>query len=315
MADRLEIAKQFMRETLAERDDIIGVMVQGSVPRGEETEISDIDIALYAKELTGEEIQNRWEDDIFIECHWGESTKGLNSLEEAMAHPVSATHMNDAIIIHDPTQHFTKLQRQVRNVYMEPKWLHMRLNLGLEYFRKFLAILQESIANADFHGIRDSVLWIASLSGSIPLFIEGITPSSTRMLAQLSRVAPGIRRIICELVYSLDITPEMTTALIDTCVAFVDLMGPTYADGAGRYMIRKVRSMAGHGEMCQAAFVMMHVNDKIIDENSKKAETLLRDWFERIGWVGNDALEMKITLAETLLHELETMVASQMAQD
>ena len=46
MVDRIEIAKKFIQEQLQKRDDIIGALVVGSVARGEETELSDIDLDL-----------------------------------------------------------------------------------------------------------------------------------------------------------------------------------------------------------------------------------------------------------------------------
>ena len=148
-------------------------------------------------------------------------------------------------------------------MFMEPKWLHRRLNLGLDYSRQFLTVLQDSIATADLHGIRDSLFRIATVSASLPLYLVGTTPSSTRLLAQVSAVAPETRRQICELLSSFDFTLEITTGLIDTCENYIHLMDRTYASGAGRYLIQKARFMAEHGERCEAAFVLLHVRGEI----------------------------------------------------
>lgn len=43
MVDRIQMAKQYLQELLAEQDDIVGSFVGGSVARGEWTESSDID--------------------------------------------------------------------------------------------------------------------------------------------------------------------------------------------------------------------------------------------------------------------------------
>ena len=52
MVNRLEIAKQFVQEQLGKRDDIIGVIVAGSVARGEDIEGSDIDLGFIVKGVT-----------------------------------------------------------------------------------------------------------------------------------------------------------------------------------------------------------------------------------------------------------------------
>jgi predicted nucleotidyltransferase len=52
--DHLEMARRFAAAQIAKRTDVIGVLVFGSVARGEATETSDIDLAIYVKEDTGE---------------------------------------------------------------------------------------------------------------------------------------------------------------------------------------------------------------------------------------------------------------------
>ena len=116
MVDRLGIAKQYMREQLAERDDIIGVMVAGSVARGEDVDGSDIDLGFYTANNTGEPRRSlsTWREGVFIESGLT-SIEGWSDLEKVMKNPFIASNLNSALILHDPTEALSKIQGQVCN--------------------------------------------------------------------------------------------------------------------------------------------------------------------------------------------------------
>ena len=59
MMNRIEIARQYVDELLRQRQDIVAVWVGGSVARGEETALSDIDLQLMAAGLSNQEIADR----------------------------------------------------------------------------------------------------------------------------------------------------------------------------------------------------------------------------------------------------------------
>jgi predicted nucleotidyltransferase len=71
--DHLEMARRFAAAQIAKRTDVIGALVFGSVARGEATETSDIDLAIYVKEDTGEGKRDLacWEEGVFIEAGAG----------------------------------------------------------------------------------------------------------------------------------------------------------------------------------------------------------------------------------------------------
>lgn len=48
-------------------------------------------------------------------------------LEKVLRNPFTVTHMNDALILYDPTRFLAKMQNRVRAVFMEPKWLGIRV--------------------------------------------------------------------------------------------------------------------------------------------------------------------------------------------
>jgi len=62
VVDRLEIAKQLVAEQVTKRDDVVGALLFGSVARGEDTDTSDIDLAIYVRKETGEGMRDmaRW---------------------------------------------------------------------------------------------------------------------------------------------------------------------------------------------------------------------------------------------------------------
>ena len=146
MIDHLEMARQFVQEQLEHRSDIIGAMVFGSVARGEAGETSDIDLSILTK--TGDAQFNRdlatWRRGVYIEAGL-RSIEALSDFEKVMKHPVHATHINDALILHDPTGYLADLQSRVRAVYMEPKWLKLRLEPNLIKGRRGLALLRDAI--------------------------------------------------------------------------------------------------------------------------------------------------------------------------
>jgi predicted nucleotidyltransferase len=68
--NRLDIAKQYLAELLGQRQDIVAAWLAGSVARGEETAVSDIDLVLMA---AGTGVVSRagldtWREGIYIEA-------------------------------------------------------------------------------------------------------------------------------------------------------------------------------------------------------------------------------------------------------
>lgn len=310
MTDRLAMARQFMQEQIAKRDDVVGAFVCGSVARGDATETSDIDLAIYVSRDTGEGKRDlaRWQEGVFIEAG-AVTTEGLGSLEEVMKNPINATHLNDALILFDPTGFFAKLQEQVRSVFMEPRWLRVRLDWALDYFHTSLDRLRDAITSMDPFGICENAWVIPHAASAVPLYCAGITPSSTRKLIQLAGIGPAIRDRIVELECSLPLIAKDVMAFLDPCMRYCALMDRKDAGGLPDYMIGKVRSMIEHGALSEAVDVLwcaMGLSGPTA-EGRERARTLLQEWLRGVGWEGAAALEVKLRLAESQLRDAETM--------
>jgi hypothetical protein len=109
-----------------------------SVSRGEEVEPSDIDISLFVEgNVEGHQLGGvgNWKDGVYIDAKT--VLKGdYEDLEEVLQNPFNATHINDGHIFYDPTGFFTRMQKELRVVFMEPKWDDMRVQFWLENARK-----------------------------------------------------------------------------------------------------------------------------------------------------------------------------------
>ena len=157
MVDRIEIAKKFIQEQIRKRDDIVGAIVIGSVSRGEEVEASDIDMSLIVEghQRGGVDIDT-WQDGVYIDAKTvleGDYT----DIEKILQNPFKATQIYDGLILYDPTGFFTQMQKEVRVVFMEPKWVGMRVQFWLERARKNMSGLRESVEVSDHLGICENV--------------------------------------------------------------------------------------------------------------------------------------------------------------
>lgn len=196
-SNRLALADRFIQAQLAKRPDIIAAWVAGSTARGEESESSDIDVALVVAGDSGQTLGARdgvdgWHEGIYHDAGYLPASNYAD-LETVMQNPFTATHMNHALIRYDATGHFTQLQQAVRAVYMQPPWLAKRLHYWLDIARTNVTALQEAITKADSLGISEHAFWTRFAFIALPLLHGGITPSSTRGLIQLGTVAPAIQ--------------------------------------------------------------------------------------------------------------------------
>jgi predicted nucleotidyltransferase len=138
--DLIEIARRYLEELLGQRQDIVAAWLGGSVARGQETAQSDIDLYLM---VAGTGDLNRagldtWREGVYIEAALV-SQQEYADPETVLNDPFKATHMNDALILYDPTGFVTHLQDAVRPVYMQPQWLGKRLAFWLENMDTSLA--------------------------------------------------------------------------------------------------------------------------------------------------------------------------------
>ncbi|MBT4498838.1 MAG: nucleotidyltransferase domain-containing protein [Gemmatimonadetes bacterium] len=319
MADRIEIAKKFIEEQRQKRDDIIGAVVVGSVARGEDTESSDIDLSLIFEGGVEGEIQRSengtWRDGVLIDSAL-KSKESYTDLEKILQNPFQATHMNDALILYDPTGFFTQLQQEVRAVFMEPQWLSKRLQFFLKYAQKGVAGFKNAIAAGDPLEICGNACLILGGVVTIPLLRMGKTPSSTRNLAQLGEISKELRERICVLEGSHEKSVDDVLALLAPFSEFGTLNEKSLWGGLSEYLIKKVEWMAKNGlsreafhTMCfWSFFPFSGFGGREKPQLQPEEYRLVQSWLEKVGWEGKEVLDAKLQMIESIMKEMEELV-------
>jgi predicted nucleotidyltransferase len=319
MVDRIEIAKRFVQEQLQKRDDIVGAWVGGSVSRGEATESSDIDLGLIVEEKF-EGVRrggfDTWQDGVYIEAGLS-SKENYIDLEKVLQSPFTATHMNDALILYDPTGFLAEMQKKVRAVFMEPKWLGIRVQFWVEEARKSMSGLQESVAAGDLLGICGNAGWLTFSFVSVPLLRVGITPSSTRSLIQLGKTSGELKERICEWEGSSKMSVDDVLALLPTFSESMSLLDASKWGHLPEYFAKKMEWMAKKGLHREALHSMWLIIGVTIGECRKreepsvtsKASKLAQSWLHSVGWEGQEVLEAKLRMAASILKEVEALAA------
>jgi hypothetical protein len=312
MTDYIQIAKEFVQDQRNRRTDIIAACLYGSVARGEATDSSDIDIAIYINEDKGEGTRNLscWQNGIFIEA--GVTTaKGLSSLDEVMNDPINATHMNDAFILYDPKGFFSDLQKQVRLVYMKPEWLQKRLHWAMNYFRDCYTKLQEAVVAMDPYGVCGNAMIIPHIASSIPLYMKGITPSSTRQLILLKEVDPLLRNTLIEYECSFPEADIDIAAMIETCRSYCVSSNRKDLGGLDDYAVWKTKKTADRGDLREAVDMLWFAMGYGLPtaEYQDKARVHIQDWLCKVGWDSSKTMTGKVRLTEHMQRKLESMIA------
>jgi hypothetical protein len=317
--NRLALADRFIQAQLEKRPDIIGAWVGGSTARGEETESSDIDVSLVIAGDTGQRLGARagvdgWQEGIYFDAGY-RSGSDFADLETVMQNPFSATHMNHALLRYDPTGHFTRLQEEVRAVYMQPPWLAKRLNYWLAVARTHVAGFQEAIATDNLLSLGEHARWATAAFVSLPLLRMGMTPSSTRCLIQLGTVAPELQAQLYAFIGANVWTTASVLALEPLQREWLALAERTKHGHLLDYVVHKARWLAHHGEPPSAFACMFAVSAMIAwdcrEDAAKAAQAtaLTQRWQAAIHWTGPAVLAAKVALAQSLLQEMETLAA------
>ena len=320
MVNRIEIAKNFLHEQLQKRDDVIGSWVGGSVARGEDTESSDIDLGLLVEgDVKGPlGIQRNgidtWQNGVYIEAALV-SKEDYEDIEKVFHDPIKATHMNDALILYDPTGFLARMQKEVQAVFMQPKWVGVRVQHWMEVAKGSYSGLKDAIGAGDQLGICGNAMFLSSLV-SVPLLRAGITPSSTRGLVLLGEVSRELKNHICEFEGSSKMSPDDVLALLPYLSEVVPLVAQLGYEQLFQYAIKKIEWMAKNGQH-REAFHTMWVGMGSVGKNREcedpsiksKGSKLAQSWLGDIGWEGKEVLEEKLKLAKSLLKEVESLAA------
>ncbi len=319
MSNRLALADRFIQTQLAKRPDIIAAWVAGSTARGEDTESSDIDVALV---ITGDSDQrlgardgvDSWHDGIYYDAGYISASE-FASQEYVIQHPVWATHMNHALLRYDPTGHFAQLQQAVRAVYREPQWVAKRLHYWLDIARPQVSGLQTAVAAGDPLAICQYQGWVSMTLVSIPLLRAGLAPSSTRSLIQLNTVSPSLRAQICAFEGPPELNASTVLALDPLLGEWMALIDTAKYGKLGDYFAKKALWMARQGLAQEALHCMFLMTGAVagdcrVDETkAAQATDLAQRWLAAIDWTGPAVLATKVTIAQALLQEMERLAA------
>ena len=323
MINRRELAQRFIQAQLEKRTDIMAAWVAGSVARGEDTESSDIDIVLVSAGEGGASEVSRggidaWLDGIYIEAGLASETEYID-LEAILQHPVKATHLNDALLLYDPSGRFTELQRAVRAVFMQPQWLAKRLTYWLAEARTHVANLQQAIATDEPLAICQYPGLITYALITVPLLRVGITPSSSRSLLQLGAVSASLQARIVEFEGTSTMNSEAVLALEPLFREWMALVDPGQWGSLGEYFARKTVWMARHG-FAQAAVHAMWppvsgTAQACAQDKTKmgQATALAARWLRAVHWDGPQVLPAKRDMTIALLNKMETLVMDGLA--
>lgn len=319
MVNRLELAKRIVEEQRQQQPDLVAAWLVGSVARSEDTESSDIDIAfVVAGDVTGDALGYQrtidgWFDGIYVEAATV-STQQYTELVQVMNDAFKVTHMNDALILYDPTGHFMRLQQEVRAIYMQPEWLRKRLQYWLDWARKVAATFPESVASEDSLAICKLPGYLTFAIISIHLLRAGITPSSTRGLVQLGAVNPIMHSRMVDFFGAASLHAGDVVALASVAHLFAGLV-KEYGK-LPEYFVQKSLWLAQNGFHQEALYPLWQiVTDGALaceQDHTKVAEVTpyARRWLEGVGWHGSEVLAAKVQEALALLQQAEAVVAT-----
>ena len=312
MVDRLEMAKQIMREQLAERDDIVGVIVAGSVASGEDIDVSDIDLGIVTADKSGaaRRSMSTWREGVYIDCALS-SIEDWTDFDAVMKNPFKAANIKAALILHDSTGLLSKMQDRVRAVFMEPKWLTQRLEFWLKWGRENLAALRLASEKGDPVGVCLHSGKLVFSFCSIPLIRAGLAPSSSRMLAQLGELNPDLWERLVDFLGCADVDATIAEKILVLHGELCELSRGERWGGLVDYFPKKLRLMSERGqftEMMDAAWRgwSMPPDTAVVKH---KLDTVATEWLQTVGWEGEEFIKEKLKVAESLFSEVEALAA------
>ena len=319
MVDRIGIAKKFILEQIKKRDDMVGAIVTGSVSRGEEVESSDIDISLIVDgEIEGYQRGgvDTWQDGVYIDAITV-SKENYADFEKVLQDPFRATHMNDGLIIYDPARFLTQIQKEVQAVFMEPKWVGIRVQYWLEKAQGNMSKLQESVSAGDSLGICVHGRGIRFGVTFAPLLRIGIAPNSLRALGQLGKTSGKLKERICEWDGSTKMSKDDVLGLLPVVSEGISLLDKSENGHLPEYALKKVEWLTKNG-LHQEALHLMWIGMSLCAGLGRrhadpllrsKATELVQSWLEGVGWEGQEVLEEKFKMAESIVGEVEALAS------
>lgn len=312
MNNFLKIARGFVEEQLQQRSDIKGVLLVGSVARDEATPFSDIDLRFILEVETQHLARiDGWREGVYIDGT-PESLALYSSLESILSHTIRANDMNTGHILYDPENFLTDLQREVQAQFLDNRWLSRRVKLIADRIPPGLEKLEAAITNNDSLSLCHYAGRLTFQLALLPLIQRGISPSSTRHLAQLGFVLPQLKEQLCKLEGSLHMTPEGALNLSDIIERWGGIYHEQKQSKLGSYMLEKARWMARnnlHREAVHAlwinssfkAYDCLQSQQEIVRQNGT---LLAHEWLASLGWEGKSTREQKLNHLNNLWQTL-----------
>jgi hypothetical protein len=302
MLNPLNIAKDFVAEQLSIRQDIKGVVLVGSVAKHEATEFSDIDLRfiLNSQVKYGQRIDT-WRNGIYLDGT-AESFEHYSNLDSILRHTIRANDMNQGHILYDPEDFFTNLQHDVRADFMNPYWISRRVKLITDRIAPGFENLQKAILEKDVLAICHHAGRLQFHLALLPLIALGMSPSSTRHLAQLGSIHPQLKLMICELEGSSTLSIDevlQLTALTETW----DKVNHEHVSHLNNYMLEKAKWMTTH-DLHKEAVHALWINASFkahpeLQANKSKQQViqLASRWLNSVNWTEQ---RLSAKLLETL---------------
>ena len=310
MANRLEMAEQFVREQLEKRDDIIGAIVCGSVATGEYIEGSDIDIILVTKD-TSEPTRSIcvWRDGIFFDAQL-KPIRIYSDFEAVMTDAQEATHIKDSVILYDRTGTLTTLRKRVRSDFMKSEWLGRRMQNWLDKGREYYTGLRKAVQKNDLVDVCRNMAGLNWKLCSVPLLRAGMTPGSTKILVMLRMVSPKLT----ELYFRLEGSAQMEQSDVLALVSIVGKVHELSKDPSewtllSQHLREKWTIMVKKSLHREALHGMWFWWLVVTDEKKIEGLKLASKWLHKLGWEGEAVLKEKVRLAKLILEETETLAA------
>ena len=322
MADRLEMASQFIQEQLEKRDDIAGAVVWGSVARGDWNETSDIDVALLLNEVAGklkwdsEEARSlcTWREGVFIEVKL-RPIEDYSGFDRIMHDMVAPTHMRNACILYDPSGVLTEAQRRVRLAFMEPKWIRLRVEPRLRQARDGIYALRDAIAEKSPRSICENMSTLALYLPTLALLQKGITPSARQPMGRLAKVRPALCERIAKLECSQDMSVEDVLRLVTLFSDQLDTMEPTERSPTMKHFEMTLPIMSTAGQLSDVIYNIwvewrwMPKREEASADMNAKMDALATNLLHFVGWEGEEFFREKLKLAESIMEEIEAITA------
>jgi hypothetical protein len=316
MNSRTEIAHQFIQKQLSSRSDIVGVLLVGSVSRGEDTASSDIDLRFMVEgkdnETLDRENADGWEQGVYIDATFA-SRDIYMDLEKILENPVRANDMHSGVIVYDPTGLLAQLQIETRREFMKPERIATRVQPLVGYLGRDIANLQDAMTSDD--ALRMCV-WAGRVLfrfAVIPLMRRGVAPSSTRHIIQLGAVDPELKASLFEIEGTTHMNEADALQRFQIAARLNSACDVSSWGQLTEYMIRKANWLAQNGYPREALHGMwnnngfrandcLKCNDPQVIDN---AGAIARKWLRAMGWEGQDALAAKMEMIEIISQSSE----------